>query len=172
MKNKNLIYIIYVILFSAMLIIPNISAIPHTIYGYAYYEDNKVANNATINVINQDTGEQINLTVSVNGAYQFDCGDPGLDWQTGDTIKIIINQTNPGKYLGLEGEGNFTVNREVPFQEIDDIILYGLEGDENPDPTDNKNDENGSGLNLFIILLIFILIIIISIFIIIYRYRK
>ncbi len=75
-----------------------VSAVPHSLYGYAIYEDGDFPVNATVDAKNLNSSDHIFSTVSNSGVYLFDCGSPGPDWGEGDEIKITITQNNSNEY--------------------------------------------------------------------------
>lgn len=125
MANKSYMLIITIIAFCLLITLPDVLAVPHTVYGYAYYKDGKVkpATNASVTVWNINKNEILkNITCIDNkGFYYFDVGSPGPNWSDGDIINIIIE-----KYMGNQTwKGNATLKLDFgrPNQRMQDIYL-------------------------------------------------
>jgi len=119
---KNAWGIVGVILLSLSFVMPLADAVPHTIYGYAYFEDGTPAVNASVTVINVDSGVKIeNVTVvDKDGFYYFDVGSPGPNWGDGEVINVIIKSMD-GKQL--KGNATLKLDFKRPNQRMPDIYL-------------------------------------------------
>jgi len=113
------------LLFMAFIITSTIStvAIPHPISGYACYTDGVPAAEATVDILNLDTQEHIYTTVLTTGDYMFDTGGFSSAWKDGNILLISITQENNVFYSGWTENTTITINQDLLYQNISNIIL-------------------------------------------------
>ena len=102
---------------------PSIVALPHPIYGFAFYSDGNPAADATVYVLNLNNSEHISTNVLVNGEYVFDTGSPSPGWKEGEILLITIIQETNKTYLGWKGDSTITIDYGQAYQELPPIIL-------------------------------------------------
>lgn len=123
MSGKTLIILSMIILMMCSISVM-VSALPHSLLGYASYECGNLAVGASVDAENLNNSQHIYATVSSSGFYSFDCGSPGPDWMEGNEIKITIVQEDSDEYRGWSGIGYITIDKSVPHQQISNITLY------------------------------------------------
>lgn len=90
----------------------------YSIYGNVYYKSNKTpAKNATVTILNKDTGKHIKMECNGNGTYAVDLSVFSPGWRNGDEIVITA------EYKGIRRTKRIHVDISKNGTKVDFILI-------------------------------------------------